>query len=174
MDTEGRMQGRFFRMLLAKVNPKSIAMTIALILSILGCIMIFMGIKDDGLIDVTTPFITGKVKSGFIGISLLFISLISIIAVLYYRTKEFPYIGKSLDNFQTIKIQKGDINLEWSGPLQYWEESKHVASLLDQVATTVLERFSEVETNAKIKNRLGNLGLANDANSADAKNRAAD
>src|SRR5262245_50421730 len=69
--------------LLRKINTKAFAMNGALLLIIAGIFMILKGIKDQGSIDLKAPFLTGKVESGFVGISLIVASVFIIIGTLH-------------------------------------------------------------------------------------------
>ena len=61
------------RYILRRFNVKAAAMLISLIFCVAGIVMILMGIKDQGVIDLKTPFISGQAKSGFVGMSDLLI-----------------------------------------------------------------------------------------------------
>ena len=49
---------------------------VALLTCVAGITMVFMQIKDAGTVDLRTPFLDGTVKSGFVGISLIFLSIV--------------------------------------------------------------------------------------------------
>jgi hypothetical protein len=119
-------------MFLRKANPKASAMLIAFGLMLAGSVMIFREIKDEGAIDIKAPFITGKAKSGFVGVILVFGSITVCVATLHYRVKELAIRKRS--SLQTIKYRKGDVELEWRGALDYWRDAEHVGRLLGRIA----------------------------------------
>ena len=81
-------------------------MGIALLLTFFGCMMIFLGIRDQGFIDIKATFVEGRVESGLVGVLLIFAS--AVICVMSLRAFDKP---------ARIKIQRGDFQLEWEGHL---------------------------------------------------------
>jgi hypothetical protein len=118
---------------LRKSNPKAFAMVLSMGLAFAGAIMIFNGVKDDGIIDVKAAFVTGQFRTGMVGVTLVFVSFLICLATLYYRGKDRHPDG----NRQTVKYRRGDSEIEWTGPLSYWAEAQHVESLLKNVATAM-------------------------------------
>jgi len=99
------------RYILNRLNVKAIAMLICVLLVIGGGLMIFTGIKDDGFIDVKSPFLTGQVKSGFVGVMLIFCAVVVLVGSLYTR--------KSRHEFT---IKKGQSEFHWKGTFSTSEE----------------------------------------------------
>jgi hypothetical protein len=125
------------------VSTKSAAMGIALLLTVCGCTMIFQNIRDDGFIDIKTPFITGKAKSGFVGVLLIMGSLVITVSAVLCGTVVARSIANK-DNSrasgknQKLKVKIGNRSLEWEGQLTFWEESDHVGCLLETVQRSLL------------------------------------
>jgi hypothetical protein len=116
--------------LLAIVSTRAAAMGIAFLLAACGCAMIFAGIRDQGAIDIKTPFITGQAKSGFVGVLLVFASVV--ITVVLAASGRKP-----LKN-QKIKVRSGGMQIEWEGELRRWDEAQHVAELLKAARLSVM------------------------------------
>jgi hypothetical protein len=147
-----------FDVLLRKANPKAFAMVFAFGLLLTGAAMIFQGIKDEGAIDIKAAFITGQVKSGFVGVLLIFGSIIVCVATLHYRVKELATQKRS--TIQTIKCRKGDVELEWRGPLDYWTEAEHVERLLGHIAGEIMAPHTPQITPARMDNESNPIGTS--------------
>lgn len=127
-----------FSTLLNKLaSTKAAGMAIALILTLCGALMIFQNIRDEGFIDIKTPFITGHAKSGFVGVLLITAGLIITVSTILSgamvsRTMAKSRAGTAGKN-QKIKVRAGNQVLEWEGRLDYWEEAERVEELLKSV-----------------------------------------
>ena len=119
-------------MVFQKLNVKALAMVCALLLICAGIFMIFKEIKDQGQIDLKAPFLTGKVESGFVGISLIVVSMFVIVATLHYRASEIRSFPKN----QTFTVGDGRIQLRWQGyalgPVDYRYAQQLVVALSDK------------------------------------------
>ncbi|RUR32665.1 hypothetical protein [Vreelandella nanhaiensis] len=124
-------------MLNRKLNVLNFSMGLAIFLGVIGEIMIFLGIKDEGSIDFSAPFATGQAKTGFVGISLIFCSMIISIGTLRYKALETT--KRRSDTEQSIKVKNGDIEIEWKGNLVHWNDSHHVRKLLDEIMSSVVK-----------------------------------
>jgi hypothetical protein len=111
--------------ILRKLNAKAFAMFGALLLICTGSFMIFKGIKDQGSIDLKAPFLTGKVESGFVGITLIVAAVFIILAVLYYRAAELKNYPK-----QSVTVRRGRVDVKWEGALYEMEDYKYLHRLL--------------------------------------------
>ena len=127
------MSNQLIDILNRKLNVLSFAMALAILLCIIGATMIFLGIKDHGSIDFSSPFATGQAKSGFVGVTLIFCSLIASIGALRYRALE----NAKRQSEQTIRIKNGDIEVEWKGNLTHWNDSHHVKKILEEILFNV-------------------------------------
>ncbi|MBU1340480.1 MAG: hypothetical protein KKE44_04485 [Proteobacteria bacterium] len=125
------MSNSILDMMNRKLNVLSFAMGVAALLCVLGAVMIFSGIKDSGSIDFSSTFATGQAKSGFVGVTLIFCSMIVTIGALRYRALENT--KRQLNSDQTIRIKHGDIEIEWKGNLTHWNDSHHVKELLNEI-----------------------------------------
>ena len=92
--------------------------------------MIYKGIKDEGSIDIKSTFVSGQLKSGFVGVVLIFLS--SVITITGLMNKGYP-------PKQKLKIRKGDMELEWEGDLYYWNESKNILDVISAITEQVLD-----------------------------------
>jgi hypothetical protein len=70
------MTNIYIRTLLKKINSRAVAMLIAVILAVSGIVMIFNQITDQGMIDIKSPVLSGKLTSGFVGMFLIFFSVL--------------------------------------------------------------------------------------------------
>lgn len=129
------MSNSIFDMMNRKLNVLSFAMGVAVIMCVIGIVMIFSGIKDTGSIDFSSPFATGKATSGFVGVTLIFSSMIITIGALRYRALENT--KRQVNSEQTIRIKHGEIEIEWRGNLTHWNDSHHVKQLLNEIMTQV-------------------------------------
>jgi hypothetical protein len=100
-----------------------------------------MGIKDEGTIDLASPFLSGKAKSGFVGVILLFCSVFISLGVLHYRAKENSKRDSS--STQTIEIKMGNKELKWTGKLTHWNDSHHLRELLRELGEQLNNEQSE-------------------------------
>lgn len=82
---------------------KTIAMLAALALLVAGVVMVFSGIRDEGFIDIRATFLEGKLKTGLVGVTLIFFAVLVIVACFVFRYKE------------PIEIQVGDVSLKSTG-----------------------------------------------------------
>ena len=144
-----------FSFLSKKVNVRGISMLIALVIAISGSVMIYKGIKDEGAIDIKSPFVSGQLRSGFVGVVLIFLASAICITGLMTRG-ERPR--------QKIKLRKGDMELEWDGDLYYWNESRNILDIVDSITQMVLKEGTAISTDANVLHM-----TANNANSADAQ-----
>ena len=112
-----------------------------------------MQIKDEGFIDIKSSILSGHIKSGFVGITLIFLGvLISLFCIAINRKTK-------------VEISKGDMKVTYFGPINQ--------SILRSIVEDTCNRLFD-------KKYIGNLvdtpkqDGANKANSADAKSRSAD
>lgn len=109
-------------------------MLVALVLAISGCFMISVGLTDEGMIDVKTPFITGQIKTGFVGMLLVFCSVVCVVATLGI-SRSLGQIHKP--PIHTIEIAQGDTKIVWSGPIHFLDEAPYIEHLLHTVARSL-------------------------------------
>ena len=107
--------------LLKKLTVRSFMMSICVFLAVSGVVMIFLRIKDIGSIDFKTPFITGKAESGFVGILLIFSSVVGSTLCLC--------IQKKLSTHR-VTIERGGEKLEWQGRMHSLDEIQTISRLL--------------------------------------------
>jgi hypothetical protein len=106
-----------------KLNVRSAALMIAAMMVLFGCLMVKQGLRDDGAIDIRSPFLSGQVKSGFVGVLLVFMGMvITTTVVLRHRPPSTPR--------QSIKVRNGSRSLEWDGDLYYWNERRNILDLI--------------------------------------------
>jgi hypothetical protein len=105
-------------------STKAAGMCVAFLLTLGGCLMIFQNIRDDGFIDVKTPFITGQAKSGFVGVLLIVAGLVVTISAILSGAVVARIVAKgrygTAGKNQKIKLRIGDQTIEWEGWLDNW------------------------------------------------------
>lgn len=90
-----------------RFNIKSASMLFAFVLIISGIVMIILGIKDKGIIDIKMAILTGRLETGSIGLSLIFFSIILVL------------INTSIGNKpHKIKVKKNGIEINWEGQIR--------------------------------------------------------
>lgn len=124
------------RAILDKLNAQSVLLFLAAVLLVAGVIFIHRGVKDDGAVDLTTPFITGKLRSGFVGITLLFLAL--------------PLCGWAawicVKNKTELTATKGDISFTYHGSQILQSDWKEFATTFARIAATPTERIGEASS----------------------------
>ena len=109
---------------LERLNVKAVSMTLSVFLGISGCMMIVMGIRDTGSIDIRTPFLTGEAKSGFVGVLLVFLSMVITLACLVVAK------SRAHQSTHTLVVKRGDKEFTWQGVIGSKEELAAAATLL--------------------------------------------
>lgn len=84
---------------------KTLAMAAAVVMIVAGIAMVFMGIQDQGYIDLKTPVLEGKLKYGFVGVALIFLAIVVILACFFFRYKD------------SIEVEVGDVKVKTKGYL---------------------------------------------------------
>ena len=90
--------------ILSRVNVRAGAMFFAIVLAIAGICMVYDGIRGAGSIDFKTVFGEGKLKSGHVGILVLFIGSIICFVCLTVPKEQ-----------NTLEITKSGQSLKWAG-----------------------------------------------------------
>jgi len=106
--------------ILNKINAKAVGLVLAFVLCLAGVLMIFAGIKDDGFVDVKTPFLTGQARSGFVGLLLIFCAtVITVCGILAPRGRH------------KLSIKEGDRLVTWEGSPGTTEEHALIRQILN-------------------------------------------
>ncbi len=127
------MELKISRIILDKMNTQSISMLIALVIVISGIIMVILQIRDEGLIDIKSSIVSGQVKSGLVGISLIFLGVFVVI------------FGLALRKRTKIEITKGDMKVSYSGHITH----SICRSFIEDTFTKFLARDIEDGTTEK-------------------------
>lgn len=98
---EGDKMGQLFKYNIMLL--KTIAVCTAAAMAVAGLVMIFIGTKGEGSIDLKAPFLEGKLQSGSVGILLIFFSIFIIVGCLFFRYKD------------KIEIKVGDVEMKVDG-----------------------------------------------------------
>lgn len=61
----------FWSHVVTRVNSRSLSMLLASFLVVSGVVMVMFNFRDEGDIDITSPFLTGHVRSGHVGVLFL-------------------------------------------------------------------------------------------------------
>ena len=96
------MSEGFDRNILRIENSRTAALLIALLLAAAGCFMMYQEMNERGFIDITSPFLYGKLESGVIGLILIIFSTIIVIINLILLVKHRQIISIESTN---LKIQ---------------------------------------------------------------------
>ena len=118
--------------ILRKINDRMIAIVVALLLAVSGIIMIFKQIADNGFIDIKSPFLSGKVQTGFVGVSLIFFTVI-IIAILFRKTEEKD---------QEMSITVGELKVSYKN--MGYEKVLELNSLIADLNRVLLENNEKI------------------------------
>lgn len=91
-----------FRCAFNRIGTKAFALLISAFMIIAGSIMICLGLKGDGVIDVHAAIVDGHLKTGSVGIALIFLSTIIVSLCVIMRSRS-----------STLEINQGRI--KWTG-----------------------------------------------------------
>ena len=115
--------------LVHKLNSQAAIAGIAFLKAAAGIAFIAAGIRDRGSIDVTAPFVTGKLESGFVGVSLLMLSLAALGLLTLTSIKKTRVSGQPLPKDsrapQELKLEAPHWTITYSGAqfhAQTWEQ----------------------------------------------------
>jgi hypothetical protein len=90
--------------LLEKIHIRSVSLLLGGLFAIAGILMTIYGIKDEGFIDIQSAIISGKLKTGFVGVTFAFLGAITIVICSLVKV---PH--------QRLKITNGESSIEWEG-----------------------------------------------------------
>jgi hypothetical protein len=90
--------------LLGKMHIRSGALLVGAFFSVVGVLMIYHGVKDDGFIDLQSAVVSGQIKSGLVGVTFSFLGALIVIACVI-----------SKPTIQKLRIQKDKNIIEWEG-----------------------------------------------------------
>ena len=85
-----------------RTGTKSIALLISAILAVAGVVMIGFGLRNDGSIDLKAAVVEGRLKTGSIGVLIIFMSTFIVLLCVLMRSRQ-----------STLEIRPGCI--KWSG-----------------------------------------------------------
>jgi uncharacterized membrane protein len=86
---------------------KTIAVGVASLISITGIILVCRGSEPRGtVVDFKSVFIEGKIETGSVGVALIFLGVVIIVAVLFFR---YPATA------ETTEIRVGDVEVKVPG-----------------------------------------------------------
>jgi hypothetical protein len=133
--------------LVSKLNVGSAAMAIAGAVAMCGCLFVWRGLMADGEIDLATPFLTGKLRTGSVGVVLIFLSMVVVVSALLRRTSSNTPTPR-----QSLKVRRGDVSFEWEGDLYYLQESSNILDVIrsfgDRVFGNLEGRLSDHSSTA--------------------------
>lgn len=93
-----------------KLNLKSALAVLALILCSSGVVLVFKQIRDTGVVDIKTPILTGKLETGFVGVTLVFLGVLVAALAVYRACKQ-----GSPETKQQLVLQKGNWKISYTG-----------------------------------------------------------
>ena len=114
--------------LLEKLNVRSGSLALAGLMVVGGIAMALMGLRDDGQVDLRTPFLTGQLKTGSLGVLVMFLGFSVTLCVIFRE-----WWGDK-NRRQRIEVHFGqDQTLVWDGIPMY--EVKAMAELIQQASS---------------------------------------
>ncbi|MDK9708829.1 MAG: hypothetical protein OEL83_17440 [Desulforhopalus sp.] len=125
--------------LIRKISDRMLAVIVCIILSVSGVVMIFKQIGDSGHIDITSPFLSGKIQTGLVGVSLIFFTVI-IFAIIFRKTDE-------KDQEMTITIGELNVSYKNMGYEKVLELNKLIADLNTKLVSNSQNKNYEIITN---------------------------
>lgn len=90
--------------LLEKIHIRSVSLLLGGLFAIAGILMTIYGITDEGFIDLQSVLISGKLKTGFVGVTFAFLGAFTIAICSLVKV---PH--------QRLKITNGESSIEWEG-----------------------------------------------------------
>ncbi|MBA3569721.1 MAG: hypothetical protein H0W28_10315 [Pyrinomonadaceae bacterium] len=125
--------------MLSRFNAKAAAMLIALLLACGGIAMIFLGIKETGTLDVKTPFLTGELRSGFVGLFLILIGMLLAIFSCFVKKPRHK-----------VTLKRGDIEVQWEGVMYSFVELREFQMLINRLDLPVKRIERETQPNSSL------------------------
>ncbi len=109
--------------ILSKIHIRSFSILIAALFAIAGIYMIYHGIRDEGAINISSAIITGKIKSGLVGVTLVFLGAMISLACIIVKPAR-----------QKVKIKTNNGYLEWEGTVNSIRSLiRQMESMVDQL-----------------------------------------
>lgn len=90
--------------ILEKIHIRSMSLLLGGLFSVAGILMTYNGIRDEGFVDLQSALISGKIKTGLVGVTFAFLGAV-IIAIC--STVKIPH--------QRFKVSNGESSIEWEG-----------------------------------------------------------
>jgi hypothetical protein len=86
--------------LFRKLNLYSGAFFLSLILAVAGVVMVFRGITGEGSIDVKAPFMSGTLKTGFVGLVFVFFGVVVSLGTAYFGSRRTQEVIIQIDKLK--------------------------------------------------------------------------
>ncbi len=84
---------------------KTVAMLVASAICLVGLVLVCTGLRDTGTINIRTAFLEGKLETGSVGITLIFLGIIIILGCFFFLYTD------------TIEIEAGRLKIKTRGYL---------------------------------------------------------
>ncbi len=101
--------------------------------------MIFLGIKETGTLDVKTPFLTGELRSGFVGLFLILIGMLLAIFSCFVKKPRHK-----------VTLKRGDIEVQWEGVMYSFVELREFQMLINRLDLPVKRIERETQPNSSL------------------------
>ena len=95
---------RIFECIFDRFNAKSVSYFIAFVLAVTGIYMAITGIYGEGEVNITTALLSGKIKTGSLGLIFTFLGVIIVLILALRSNKKYK-----------ICIKKNDLEITWEG-----------------------------------------------------------
>jgi len=127
--------------ILDRINVKSVSLLVAILMIMSGIFMIMLGIKDDGFVDIKSALVNGQIKSGFVGVILVFFGTLIVMTTLMTRR-----------GLHKVTIKNGKNTINWEGPVTSVKSLKEVSAFLGNGLTQITNNV--VDSNLPSKDRI--------------------
>ena len=115
------------RYLIWRFDAKAAAFLLAFVLVTAGICMVYSGIRDEGYIDVKSALGEGKLKTGFVGVVVLFLGFMLALACIVARAKAKP---------DRLELKRGTSSIVWQGDTVNFDH---------ELAQTLIEALDKIE-----------------------------
>lgn len=135
--------------IIRKLNVRCGLISLSLILMISGICFVGLEIKDNGSVDIKAPFITGTVKSGLVGITLLFFSVILCGLAAFISSRNIKYAPKH--DVELSRDKNGKWKIKYSGQLNIPSDWGDFAHAIHEVVDSVEGKESKMTGDADVE-----------------------
>lgn len=114
---------KFLENVIQRIETKALALLLALVLAIAGIAMIYSALRDDGVIHLRAALIEGELKTGSVGVLVLFLSTVITLSCIWRPAK--PH---------TFEVTHGNRSFKWTAKVGSVDHNL-IARLQDVIKT---------------------------------------